>query len=87
MVSAFHKEVGIFCNSSRNEIMTVSEKIVVYFQSLPGVAIVRRWLKVKTCIKSYEPMDKKQKNDCTEQSLHQSLHQNRAITRNYLSQK
>ena len=42
---AFHKSYGIFCNSSRSEVKAVSWKIVIYFQSSSGGAIIRRWLK------------------------------------------
>ena len=44
MVLAFHKGVGIVCNSSSCEVMAVSLKIVIYIQSSPGEAIARRWL-------------------------------------------
>ena len=47
MVLAFHKGFGIVCNSSRSEVMAVSWKIVIYFQSSPGGAIERWWLKLK----------------------------------------
>ena len=37
---------GIFCSSLRNKVMTLSRKIVIYFWSLPGGAIVRKCLNV-----------------------------------------
>ena len=44
MVLGFHKGVGIFYYISSSEVMAVSRKIMIYFQSSPGGAIVRRWL-------------------------------------------